>query len=541
MSTVVKDLGPVTAYAYAVAGGYTGTEEEFTELLGDLAATVADLESLTVTVTTLTPGSSATASYEDGVLALGIPQGAKGDTGTAATIAVGTVTTVAPTQNASVTNTGSSSAAVFAFSIPRGDGVATVTKTGTSGNVDTYTMTSDRGVTLGTFTVTNGNVSSVNGKTGAVVLDAGDLGYDGSETYSEGTVGAEISRLKSHISDIDNKVDTLANDVGGYIEKYADVQLETEVAHYINTRGVVVSGPGNYIVGEASVTAGEIYLITGSSNFNNPLWAWYDSEDNLISIGTKSEPGSTVTSVTDTEATAPTGATKIVINYITSGTACALKHYLGKKIAGKWYGKKWVCVGDSLTEVNNLTSKHYFDFVADETDISVVNMGVSGTGYARGQGDDNAFYQRILDCPADADVVTIFGSFNDLGAGLDVGTYTDTGTTTLAGCINTTIDNLQSVIPTVVLGIVAPTPWQSTQPTPLSAGDTYVNLLHDIAQHRSIPFLDLYRESNLRPWDSDFRELCYSNDGGAGTHPNELGHQIIAPKFEAFLDRLLLH
>ena len=203
MSTVVKDLGPVTAYAYAVAGGYTGTEEEFTELLGDLAATVADLESLTVTVTTLTPGSSATASYEDGVLALGIPQGAKGDTGTAATIAVGTVTTVAPTQNASVTNTGSSSAAVFAFSIPRGDGVATVTKTGTSGNVDTYTMTSDRGVTLGTFTVTNGNVSSVNGKTGAVVLDAGDLGYDASETYTGGTVGAAVSDLKSAINKVE--------------------------------------------------------------------------------------------------------------------------------------------------------------------------------------------------------------------------------------------------------------------------------------------------------------------------------------------------
>ena len=113
-------------------------------------------------------------------------------------------TTVAPTQNASVTNTGSSSAAVFAFSIPRGDGVATVTKTGTSGNVDTYTMTSDRGVTLGTFTVTNGNVSSVNSKTGAVVLDAGDLGYDGSETYSGGTVGSELSQLKSQINEVES-------------------------------------------------------------------------------------------------------------------------------------------------------------------------------------------------------------------------------------------------------------------------------------------------------------------------------------------------
>ena len=33
MSTIVKDLGIVTAYAYAVAGGYTGTEEQFKALM----------------------------------------------------------------------------------------------------------------------------------------------------------------------------------------------------------------------------------------------------------------------------------------------------------------------------------------------------------------------------------------------------------------------------------------------------------------------------------------------------------------------------
>ena len=32
----IKDLGMVTAYAYAVAGGYTGTEAEFKELLADI-------------------------------------------------------------------------------------------------------------------------------------------------------------------------------------------------------------------------------------------------------------------------------------------------------------------------------------------------------------------------------------------------------------------------------------------------------------------------------------------------------------------------
>lgn len=37
MATVTKDLGPVTAYKYAVSKGYTGTEEEFAQLMADLA------------------------------------------------------------------------------------------------------------------------------------------------------------------------------------------------------------------------------------------------------------------------------------------------------------------------------------------------------------------------------------------------------------------------------------------------------------------------------------------------------------------------
>ena len=37
MATIIKDLGPVSAYAYAVTQGYTGTEEEFAELMADYA------------------------------------------------------------------------------------------------------------------------------------------------------------------------------------------------------------------------------------------------------------------------------------------------------------------------------------------------------------------------------------------------------------------------------------------------------------------------------------------------------------------------
>lgn len=89
------------------------------------------------TVTTGNAGSSATVTNAGtsnaAVLNFTIPrgeqgvQGDKGDTGspgaagTAATITVGTVTTGAAGSSATVTNTGTSNAAVFDFSIPRGE------------------------------------------------------------------------------------------------------------------------------------------------------------------------------------------------------------------------------------------------------------------------------------------------------------------------------------------------------------------------------------------------------------------------------------
>lgn len=88
-------LGDISAYALAVSQGYTGTEEEFAELMADYAevgqraedaadraeAALDEFTSVTADATTLPEGSSATAEYSDGHLTLGIPKGDKGDTG----------------------------------------------------------------------------------------------------------------------------------------------------------------------------------------------------------------------------------------------------------------------------------------------------------------------------------------------------------------------------------------------------------------------------------------------------------------------------
>ena len=130
MSTINKDLGMVTAYAYAVAGGYTGTEAEFEELLGSIADTLEEFENFSVTVTTLPAGSSATARYADGILSLGIPKGDKGDqgdrgeqgpTGATPDMSIGTVTTLAPTEPATASITGTAEEPVLNLGIPKGD------------------------------------------------------------------------------------------------------------------------------------------------------------------------------------------------------------------------------------------------------------------------------------------------------------------------------------------------------------------------------------------------------------------------------------
>lgn len=282
-----KDLGLVTAYAYAVAGGYEGTEAEFEALLGNVATDLAEIENLTVTVSTLPAGSSATASYSNGVLSLGIPKGDKGDKGdTGATGATGAT----------------------------GNGIASITKTGTSGNVDTYTITYTNGNTT-TFTVTNGAVTSVAGKTGAVTLDADDVAYDPTDTYSSGTVGEAVSDLKSAI-----------NNLGAVAIPYtfSNKYFKTDVAT-INPASPTTSQ--NFDCAVVECQAGDVFTITATGYSAASLpWAFIDAQNNVLSL-------SSAIAVSNSVVTAPSSAAKLIINNRKADTPDAVSYY-GDSIIG---------------------------------------------------------------------------------------------------------------------------------------------------------------------------------------------------------------
>lgn len=217
-------------------------------------------------------------------------------------------------------------------------------------------------------------------------------------------------------------------------------------------------------------------------------------------------------------------------------------------VANLYKGKKWVVIGDSLTEKNTRSTKFYYDYVKEWLGFDVVNMGVSGTGYKSRDDVDNpttngAFYQRATLIPADTDVVTIFGSFNDLTQGFTLGTPGDTGTTTICGCMKATIEAIYTINPAMKLGIIAPCPWNELNPSNANAV-AYVEALHDICMQNSIPFLNLFYESGLRPWIREVRDLVYNLDSETdgdfhGTHPNAIGHEMIASKIKVFIQSLI--
>lgn len=133
------------------------------------------------TVSTESPGDPATATITgtaaSPVLNLGIPegeqggQGIQGETGDAATIAVGTVTTVAAGEPATVTNVGTSSAAIFDFGIPAGeDGEGTGDVSSSANITDHSVVRGDGGAKgvqdSGVLIDDSANLSGVNNVTG---------------------------------------------------------------------------------------------------------------------------------------------------------------------------------------------------------------------------------------------------------------------------------------------------------------------------------------------------------------------------------------
>ena len=244
----------------------------------------------------------------------------------------------------------------------------------------------------------------------------------------------------------------------------------------------------------------------------------------------------------------------------TDGLICLLKHgqyeptiTIVEEIGGTSSGTvtglgfdKWFCLGDSITETNFRASKNYHDYIAEELNIDVVNLGHSGSGYMH----ENSGVTLITEIDGltgynyETDIITVMGSINDFShIASSLGHLGDTTTDTLYGCMYVFCDTLFTSYLGARIGIICPTPTEVYH-TNKATFDTYNKALKETAELFSIPVLDLSEKSNLKPWITNFKNQFFSADGtGASgqsdtTHPNSKGHWLIHNEIKEFIKGL---
>lgn len=196
--------------------------------------------------------------------------------------------------------------------------------------------------------------------------------------------------------------------------------------------------------------------------------------------------------------------------------------------------KKWVVFGDSTTDSLVHTAFKYHYWVSQDTGITIVDFGKSGTGYKRTEENNTAFYQRAPSVPTDADIVTLFGLGNDCSQNYTVGTINDTDESTWCGAVNKTINIILERCPNCNIALVTPYQWGIYPTNTDNKMKELSQKLKEIADNRGLEFLDLYKRSSVRPNDVTFNSTYFYN--GDRVHLNELGHKkFLYPKFKQLI------
>lgn len=204
--------------------------------------------------------------------------------------------------------------------------------------------------------------------------------------------------------------------------------------------------------------------------------------------------------------------------------------------------KIWVAIGDSITEHNFRTNKNYHDYISESCkNLIVHNYGISGSGYK----DRFNVADTITQIP---DILTVFWGTNDWGfANVPLGSFLDSGTETVSGRINTALSKLIAKFPKATIAIFTPLPrsdnWGSNAPNNTQGYtlEQLSKLIIQYAQHFSLPYLDLYHESNLPVWTIEGNKYYFTAPGYTepdGLHPNDAGQMLMARKIKSFLESI---
>jgi lysophospholipase L1-like esterase len=224
----------------------------------------------------------------------------------------------------------------------------------------------------------------------------------------------------------------------------------------------------------------------------------------------------------------------------------------GENTDTRFAGMTLLAAGDSITEKNSRAAKNWHDYLHDRLGVVIKNDGKSGTGIKRAYGGADGMYARAntWDSVYGAfDAVILMGNMNDIGASVPVndyplGAFGDSTINTHFGALKLLLERLISKYPAKpVLFLTSPPRFQYGNTANKGWGtdgdfENYNNAVVKMCGHYSVPCLDLYHNSGLRPWNTENNAAyfsCAENPAGDGIHPNAEGHRILGNRICAFV------
>lgn len=211
----------------------------------------------------------------------------------------------------------------------------------------------------------------------------------------------------------------------------------------------------------------------------------------------------------------------------------ALKKLLGVT-GNELAGLTWAVLGDSITAAPGLT-RNYHGIIAQKLGLTAINYGYNGSWISHTDGipEGNEMCVRYATMTDDADIITCFGGINDINNRAALGQMGDTESTTFYGAMDILIRGLLYKYPGKRIGFITPLRYgtgESEQP--------YIEAIHEVCEKYAVPVLDLYREGLASSATTELGDMFFKAGEVSKLHPNELGHDVIARKVEAFLRRL---
>lgn len=206
-------------------------------------------------------------------------------------------------------------------------------------------------------------------------------------------------------------------------------------------------------------------------------------------------------------------------------------------------------LGDSITEGAGATcvENRYVNYIEINYGATCRNYGIGGTRIARQTKPsdcpayDRDFASRVSEMDSDADVIVIFGGTNDYGHGdAPLGSFSDSTPFTFYGALHNLYTSVINKYPEALIIVLTPLHRLGEQdpcgeagrkPTPMAPLKTYCDIIKEVAEHYSLPVLDLYATSGIQP-DIPILKEKYTADG---LHPNNRGHEKLAKMIARFI------